>query len=102
MSEEKKEIELKDEQLEAVTGGCEPKDSGDHSTVPRWVDAGNAQWYVPSGIIEGAKILQEGGWKPQAYQPKEPQLSAPDLTLNHGPAPAMPNVPAPEPPVPKP
>ncbi len=89
MSEEKKETELKDEQLEAVTGGCEPKDSGDHSTVPRWVDAGYAQWYVPSGITEGAKILQESGWTPPTGQ----QIPKPEIGQN---------VPAPEPPVPKP
>ena len=103
MSEEKKEAELKDEQLDAVTGGCEPKDSSDHSNLPRWKEAHPEQgYYISSGIVEGANILQGSGWKPQAYQPKEPQLSAPDLTLNHGPAPAMPNVLAPEPPVPKP
>ncbi len=90
MSEEKKEAELKDEQLEAVTGGCEPKDSSDHSNLPRWKEAHPEQGhYILSGITEGAKILQESRWTPPTGQ----QIPKPEIGQN---------VPAPEPPVPKP
>ncbi len=77
--------ELSDESLEQVTGGCEPKDRGD---THKKNDEIATDWVVPSGIVDGAKILIGGAW--DVMDREKPPLAPPTPS-----APSAPPIPTP-------